>query len=371
MDAFFASVELVGRPDLRGKPVVVARDSDRSVVVAATYEARALGVHAAMPAVRARRLAPGAVFVEPHHAHYREVSRGVMDLLREVTPVVEQVSVDEAFLDVTGSVRRLGPPRQIAEQIRAEVRRRFQITASAGIGRSKSVAKIASTMAKPDGLLEVPPDETLRFLRPLPVGSLWGVGPATLEAFRRLAIRTVGELADSPDGLIRRALGEASGRRLLELARGVDSSPVAPGGVEKSISAETTFERDLPRGAALDREVARLADKVAWRLREADAMCRAVGCKIRGADFTTASRSKTLPGPTDSTKLITSTALALVAQAPASLGPIRLVGVRVDQLLPRHGAPVQAAFGEEDAASHDVDRVRDQVRRRFGGDALM
>ncbi|MDR2454656.1 MAG: DNA polymerase IV [Bifidobacteriaceae bacterium] len=370
MDAFFASVELLARPELRGRPVIVAGGQERGVVVAATYEARAFGVRAGMPVGQARRRAASAVFVEPRPEAYRRVSRGVMALLGDVTPLVEQVSVDEAFLDVTGSLKRLGPARDIAAGIRRAIAAEFGLAASAGIGRSKSVAKIASSRAKPDGLLEVPGPLTLAFLRPLPVAALWGIGPAGQAALARIGVRTVAELADSPDRLVARALGAAAAAHLLAMARGRDEAPVAPGRADKSISAETTFEQDLPRGGPqLRRAVMRLADKTAWRLREAGLMCRTVGVKLRTGDFKTASRSRTLDAPTDSTRAITAAAGALVAAIPGT-GAARLVGVRLENLVRRAGAPVQAALGEDHTEAAALDRVRDQVRRRFGGGAL-
>ncbi|MDR1118064.1 MAG: DNA polymerase IV [Bifidobacteriaceae bacterium] len=370
MDAFFASVELLTRPELRGRPVVVAGGTERGVVVAATYEAREFGVHAGMPVGQARRQAPTAVFIPPHREAYSRVSRQVMALLRDVTPLVEQVSVDEAFLDVTGALRRAGPARQIAAAVRARIARELGITASAGIGRSKSVAKIASGQAKPDGLLEVPAEATLDFLRPLPVSVLWGVGPRAGEALRRLGVATVGDLADSPDGLIVQAVGAAGGAHLLALARGEDDAPVTPGHDEKSISAENTFDRDLARGSEeLRRALIRLADKTAWRLREAGLTCRTVGIKLRAADFKTRSRSRTLDAPTDSTRAITACALALAGEERRG-GPVRLAGVRLENLVRRTGAPVQPTFDGDDNEPAALDRVRDSVRRRFGGDSL-
>ncbi|MDR1392721.1 MAG: DNA polymerase IV [Bifidobacteriaceae bacterium] len=370
MDAFFASVELASRPELRGLPVVVASASARGVVVAATYEARAYGIRAGQPTSQARRRAPGAVFIAPHHEAYRAVSRGVMMLLRDVTPMVEQVSVDEAFLDVTGAARRLGPAVQIAQEIRARIWDNFSITASAGVAASKSVAKIASTRAKPNGLLEVPPEATVDFLRPLPVGALWGIGPATTSVLERLGLRTVADLADSPDEVIARAIGQAAALHLLALARGQDDSPVSPPRQEKSISAETTFEQDLAAGsAALRRAVIALADKTAWRLREAGLMCRTIGVKLRRADFQTHGRSHTLEVPADSTKLISQVAQGLIGSIPGD-GGVRLAGVRLGSLVPRSGAPLQLAFGEEGSGLEAVDQVRDDVRRRFGPDAL-
>ncbi|MDR2254136.1 MAG: DNA polymerase IV [Bifidobacteriaceae bacterium] len=370
MDAFFASVELIERADLRGRPVIVAPSGGRGVVVAATYEARALGVHAGMPVGRARRAAPAAVFIPPHRQAYTRVSRGVMALLREVTPLVEQVSIDEAFLDLTGARKRLGAAPGIVEGLRSQIAQRFGVTASAGIGRSKSVAKIASVRAKPDGLLVVPPERTLAFLRPLPVDALPGIGPHTGAALARLGVRTVADLADSPDTTVARAIGDKAAAHLLALSRGQDDEPVTPEHVEKSISAETTFEQDLPRGCEeLRREVMRLADKVAWRLRSAGLMCSTVGVKVRDADFKTHSRSHTLDSPTDSTATITGLALRLVASARGA-HLTRLAGVRLENLQARAGAPLQETLGQDPSRLPRLDRVRDDVRRRFGGAAL-
>jgi DNA polymerase-4 len=285
MDAFFASVELITRPELRGRPVIVAGESERGVVTAATYEARAFGIHSGMALGKAKALCPAAIRISPDRAAYSRISRGVMELFAQVTPVIEQISIDEAFLDVTGSIKRLGPARQIAEGLRQAVRDNFQITCSAGIAPSKSVAKIASKLAKPDGLLEVPPDQVEAFLRPLPVGSLWGVGPKAQAALRRLGIATIGDLADTPDALAIRALGSSAGAHLLALARGQDDEPLAVARAEKSIGTETTFDHDLPPGEEVRRAVIRLADKAAWRLREAGLACRTVSVKVRSADF--------------------------------------------------------------------------------------
>jgi DNA polymerase-4 len=370
MDAFFASVELLSRPHLAGKPLVVAGKSERGVVAAATYEARAFGVRSGMSVIRARALCPAAIWIEPNHREYRRVSGAVMELLGSVTPVMEVVSIDEAFLDLTSSLRALGPARQIVQQLRATVRQRCGITCSAGIGRSKSVAKIASKLAKPNGLREVKPDQTLEFLRPLPVNSLWGIGPKTKSALDRLGITTVAELADSRDAMIIKAVGEMAGRHLLALARGQDDAPVLQRQAEKSIGAETTFEHDLPRAAELRRAVARLADKAAWRLRDARLVCRTVSIKLRSAEFVTLSRSHTLAAPTDETRRITEVAQMLVEQADPKVRMVRLVGVRLENLVPRSGAPVQVAFDQVDGSDRRIDAVRDQVRRRFGDGAL-
>jgi DNA polymerase-4 len=371
MDAFFASVELISRPDLRGRPVIVGHAGGRGVVVAATYEARKFGVHSAMPVAAAQRLCPSAILIEPRHASYARVSRGVMGLLRDITPVVEQVSIDEAFLDLTGALARLGPAVGIGQSIRRQVHQRFEITCSVGIGRSKSIAKIASKRAKPDGLLEVPAAQTLAFLHPLPMSELWGLGPKTAAALARLGLATVGDLAGAADAVIARAVGQAAAAHLLALARGQDEAPVEPRHDEKSIGAEETFVRDLPWGEELRREVLRMADKAAHRLRRAELLCWTVSIKLRTADFKTCSRSRTLAAPTDQTKAVAALAQTLVTELERAGGHVRLVGVRLENLVKRAGQPVQASLDWDQAgAGSDIDRVADQVRRRFGVDSI-
>jgi DNA polymerase-4 len=375
MDAFFASVELRTRPELRGQPVVVAGAGERGVVVAATYEARAFGVHSAMPVGQARRLCPQAVWIEPHRAVYAEVSHGVMELLRAVTPLVQQVSIDEAFLDVTGALRRLGPARQIGERIRAQVRQGFGITCSVGIGRSKSVAKIASTRAKPDGLLEVPPDQTLAFLRPLPINALWGVGAKTEAALARLGIVTVGDLADSPLPTLVRAIGQANAMHLRAMANGQDNAPVVPERDEKSLGAEVTFDTDLPRGPELRRALLQLVERSTQRLRAQGLMCRTVGLKVRTSDFTTVSRARTLDSPVDSAKAVLAVAESLLAAVNLHGLPVRLIGVRLENLVQGEGQAVQltldqAAGPREPAALRAAEAAADQVRLRFGPKAV-
>lgn len=372
MDAFFASVELIDRPDLRGLPVIVARASGRGVVVAATYEARKFGVHSAMPVAQALRLCPSAVMIEPHRDAYTRVSAGVMALLRDVTPLVEQVSIDEAFLDLTGSLKRLGPAAGIGQAIRREVAGRFSITCSVGIGRSKSIAKIASERAKPDGLVEVPAGQTLAFLHPLAMSALWGLGPKTAATLTSLGLATVGDLAEAPNALIVRAIGDSAAAHLLALARGHDDAPVSPHHEEKSVGAEETFAHDLPWGAELGREVLRMAEKAAHRLRRSGLICWTVSVKLRTADFKTFTRSRKLPAPTDQTKTVNAMAQELVASlarpggGARSGGPVRLVGVRLEGLAARSGQPIQPVLGESEEGDPGIDRVADQIRRRFG-----
>ncbi len=298
MDAFFASVEVARRPHLAGRPVIVG-GGERSVVLAATYEARAFGVHSAMPMSRARRRCPQAVVVPPDHAAYQATSRQVMALLRDVTAVVEQVSIDEAFLDVSGARRRVGPPAQIAAQIRDRVRREVGVTCSVGIAATKSVAKLASGMAKPDGVVLVPRAATLDLLRALPAGALWGVGERTAEVLARWGITTVAQLADTDLRTLQRALGIASGRHLHDLAWGRDPRPVVPDHVEKSVGAETTFPSDLRGTAEIEAHLLSLADRCAGQLRANGRFARTLSIKVRTADWRTVTRSRTLVAPTD------------------------------------------------------------------------
>ncbi|MGP7961366.1 DNA polymerase IV [Sanguibacter sp. A247] len=373
MDAFFALVELARRPELHGKPVIVG-GMERGVVLSATYEARAFGVRSAMPMAAAMRLCPQAIVVRPEHGLYHEVSRGVMEILRDVTSLVEQLSVDEAFLDVRGARRRLGPPVAIAESIRERVARTFGITCSVGIASTKFVAKLASVHAKPDGLLLVPQNATLAFLRSLPVGALWGVGERTEEQLARFGITTVAQLADSDKLILQGAIGRASGARLHDLAWGRDPRPVEPTRVEKSLGAESTFDHDRSDLAEVEARLLGLADHVAERLRRHHQVGRVVALKVRTSDFRTLSRSRTLASPTDVGRQIYLAARELLAGVDLRGLPVRLVGVRLEGLSAREGAHVQATLDE--AADGSIERRRaaeatmDMVRERFGAAAI-
>jgi DNA polymerase-4 len=298
MDAFFASVEVARRPELAGRPVIVGGET-RSVVLAATYEARAFGVHSAMPMAQARRRCPQAVVVPPDHTAYREVSAAVMELLHDVTSLVEQVSVDEAFLDVSGARKRLGPPSHISDLIRSRVAEAHHVTCSVGIASTKFVAKLASGMAKPDGVLLVPRGATVEFLHTLPVGALWGVGERTREALARWGITTVAQLAECDVDVIRRAVGPVAGSHLHDLAWGRDPRPVVPQHVEKSIGAETTFDVDTADLALIGTHLLHLADRTASQLRARSLVARTVTLKVRTDDFRTVTRSRTFGVPTD------------------------------------------------------------------------
>ncbi|RYV52476.1 DNA polymerase IV [Pengzhenrongella frigida] len=369
MDAFFASVELARRPHLRGRPVIVG-GSERAVVLAATYEARAFGVHSAMPMQIARRMCPQAVVVPPDMAAYREVSTAVMEVLSEVTTLVEQVSVDEAFLDVSGARRRLGPPTAIAAGIRERIRATHGITCSVGIAGTKFVAKLASEHAKPDGVLLIPRAATVEFLRALPVGALWGVGERTEAALARWGLRTVAELADSDVSTVQRAVGKVAGAHLHDLAWGRDPRPVSPGRIEKSIGAEVTFPVDVADLAVVQTQVLALADRCASRLRSEGMVSRTVSIKVRTSDFRTLTRSRTLPTPTDVGREIFLVTRELLAGVDLEGLPVRLVGVRTEGLSPAHATPQQPTLEEATAESghgrRDAERAMDLVRDRFG-----
>lgn len=371
MDAFYASVELLERPELIGTPVIVgASTGNRGVVLSATYEARALGVHSAMPISRARRLAPHATFISPHHARYSEISRTVMDIFGSITPLVEPLSLDEAFLDVSGALRRLGNPRAIASLIRARVREEAGITCSVGVASTKFVAKLASTRCKPDGLLVVPTDEVIDFLHPLPVGALWGVGEKTEEHLIRLGLETVGDIATTPIATLERALGSAQGQHLHELSWGRDSRAVIPDEPEKSVGNEETFDSDTDDHEWVRSRIAGLSDQVARRLRSAELVGRTVGLKVRFADFTTITRSRTLDVPTDVGADIYATAWGLFSALKLQRARIRLVGVRMEGLSGADSTPTQMLLGAPDRGRREAEVAMDDLRRRYGPDAV-
>lgn len=363
MDAFFAAVEVLDHPELRGLPVVVGGEH-RGVVTSATYEARAFGVHSAMPVARARALCPQAVFLPTRHARYSEVSRQVMAVLADVTPVMEQVSIDEAFLDVSGALRRMGPPVTIARWVRREVRARTGVTASVGVAATKHVAKLASTHAKPDGLLLVPAAATVPFLHSLPVGALSGVGEKTRQVLERRGWDTVAELAATPLPVLHRTLGVAAGQRLHDLAWGVDPRPVTPGRVEKSVGTETTFAEDVTDRQLLDRVLLDQSHQCAARLRADGMLCSTVSVKVRMADFTTLTRSRTLAAPTDLARDIAAAARDLLAGVAVPAAGVRLLGVRAERLVSA-AAGVQAML-DDDPHQARAERAMDGVRARFG-----
>ncbi|GAA0324118.1 DNA polymerase IV [Kineococcus aurantiacus] len=369
MDAFYASVELLRRPDLVGTPVVVG-GGERGVVLSATYEARRFGVHAAMPMSRARRLCPTATVLAPHHEDYARVSAGVMEVFRSVTPVVEPLSLDEAFLDVSGAVRRLGSPARIGQVLRDRVADEQGITCSVGVASTKFVAKLASGAAKPDGLLVVPHARTVPFLHSLPVGALWGVGERTEEALARLGLRTVADVAHTPVATLVRGLGEATGRHLHALAWGRDERRVVAVVPERSIGSEETFSRDVDDPRLVHRELLRLAERTAARARARGVAGRTVVLKVRFADFTTITRSRTLRERTDVTREIHATARDLFDALGLDRARLRLVGVRLEGLAESATSPRQLVLGERTHGWREADSAVDRAGARFGAGSV-
>jgi DNA polymerase-4 len=363
-----------GCPELSGSPVIVG-GGQRGVVLSASYQARVSGVRSGMPMTRARRLCPEATVIAPDYDAFSTVSASVMEIFRQVTPVVETLSMDEAFLDVRGAVRRLGSPEVIAELIRARVTDEQGITCSVGGATTPSVAKLASRRAKPDGVLVVPPTATTAFLHPLAVEELWGVGERTADQLHRLGLKTVGDLAHTPVATLQRALGPALGGHLHRLAWGEDQRVVtsrrgADEDPEKSTGADETFGRDVDDPEVVLRELLRLSARVGSRIRAARLAGRTVTLKVRFADFTTITRSRTRAEATDVTREIYETAAGLFTALGLQRARIRLVGVRVEGLQPRASTYRQLMLGARDQGWADADQAVDRAVSRFGSAAV-
>jgi DNA polymerase-4 len=377
LDAFFASVEQLADPALRGRPVVVGGLGHRGVVAAASYEAREFGIRSAMPMARARRACPQAAFLAPRFDAYAEASEQVMAILRSVTPLVEPLSLDEAFLDVAGARRAAGTGPEIGAALRARVRAETGLTASVGAACTKLLAKLASDLAKPDGMLVVQPGTELELLHPLPVRRLWGVGPATQRRLEELGVKTVRDLAHVPEAALRRKLGESAGSHLHALAWNRDERKVDPDRVTKSIGHEETFPNDRTDRDGLERDALRMADAVAGRLRAGAKAARTVQLKVRYADFRTITRAQTLRAPTDLAAEIAASARDLLRAVELGDG-IRLLGVSVSQLVERGGVQERLDLeGAETSEPRPADANRQaledavgNVRARFGGDAV-
>jgi DNA polymerase IV len=363
LDAFYASVEVLKDPSLAGKPVVVGSPGPRGVVMSASYEARSRGLHSAMPSVRARRMCPDAMFVPPDFDSYRAYSNRFREILLAHTPAVEPLALDEAFLDVTGAVLLFGPPERIAERIRDAVRRELSLTVSVGVGPNKLVAKLATNRAKPDGLLVVRVGEITSFLHPLPVNAMWGIGEKTAETLGRLGIRSIGDLARTPEAILERVLGEGHARDLLALAEGRDGRAVVPWESPKSVSHEETYPRDLDEQEEILREVLSLSHRVAARLREDGYRARTVTLKLRLPSFSTLTRSRTLPSATDTGSDLYRVARDLLLHLPPGRRRFRLIGVGASGLEPS-GAEQVALVRE--GRWQEAERAIDRVERRFG-----
>jgi DNA polymerase-4 len=386
MDAFFASVEVLDDPTLAGKPVIVGGAAARGVVASCTYEARAYGVRSAMPSVRARQLCPQAVFLPGRHGRYAEISGQLHAIMKDVTPLVEPIGLDEAFLDVAGALRMLGPPEVIARGLRDRVRDELLLGCAVGIGRSKMIAKLASRAAKPratragidpgPGVVLIGPEEEMAFLHGHQVEALWGVGPATATRLHALGVQTVGDLAALPPDTLVRRLGQASGLHLAALARGQDPSPVTPDRPAKSIGHEETFSQDLVDTAVLERHVLRMAESVATMLRGASSTARTVTVKVKFSDLSLQTRSHTLDRSISTGGAIGQVAAALLAGIHPGEG-IRLLGVSASNLVEGGGDQLSFDLGDgrddgtESATTReqswqDVTATVDAIRTRFG-----
>jgi DNA polymerase-4 len=367
MDAFYASVAELDDPTLRGKPVVVGAGI-RGVVLSANYAARKYVIRAAMPVGRAKRMAPNAIFVSPDHQRYSEISEKVMQIFSSFTPFVEPLSLDEAFLDITGAQKLLGTPREIGQAIRKRVHEECGITCSVGIAPNKFIAKLASGHCKPNGLLEIKADRILIFLHPLPVSDLWGVGPKTAEQLQRLGLKTVSDLANMPLDTLKRALGDATGEHLYELSWGRDFRSVIPDEPDKSISAAETFSYDIEDPEIILREYLRLTEKASARLRDKELYAKTISIKVRFADFSTITRSKTLPLPISSTQEIYQVVKDLYQALKLDRARLRLVGVSLENL--RESAPQQLMLGQRDKGWREAESAIDRATERFGEESV-
>jgi len=368
MDAFYASVEERDNPKLKGKAVVVGAGK-RGVVSAANHEARKFGIRAAMPVYKAKALAPHAVFLTPDIAKYSEVSKHVMQIFNDVTPYVEPISLDEAFLDVTGARKLLGTGKQIADLIRKRVEKEQGITCSVGIAHNKFIAKIASGHCKPNGVLEIDPAKMLDFLHPLAANEIWGVGPKTNEQLAKLGLITIADIANTPRSTLIKILGQAGGSSLYELAWGRDYRDVITEHIEKSISASETFDFDIDQQEEILKEYLRLTEKSAERMREKGLAAKTISIKVRFSDFKTISRSKTLDLPINSTQEIFEVVKNLYLALGLERVLIRLVGVSLDSLVENDDLQ-QMVLGQRESGWAQADRAIDRIKQRFGRTSL-
>ena len=369
MDAFFAAIEQRDRPELRGKPVIVGGDGPRSVVSTCSYEARRFGVHSAMPGTTARKLCPQGIFLPVRSEVYGRVSRQVQDVFHRYTPLVEPLSLDEAFMDVTGSSRLFGDGETIARSIKADVLKETQLTISVGVAPCKYVAKVASDLDKPDGLVIVPPDGVMDFLAPLPVSFLWGAGKGTQEQLTRLGVKTIGDVQKRSSDDLKRLLGDAAGSHFFNLSRGLDDRSVVTGHVAKSVSHENTFGTDLVEREACHGFLVDQSDRVGRRLRREGLLGRTVRIKVRFGDFKTLTRQAAV-APTDNDFVIGEAALKLFDRVWDGRAGIRLLGVAVGNLV-RPDEPVQTdLFQSTDETSGKLLRAIDDIRNRYGRHAI-
>lgn len=372
MDAFYASVECLDDPSLRGLPVIVGGLGPRGVVATASYEARKSGVHSALPMSRARRLCPGARFIRPRMARYREKSREVFAIFREFTPLVEGLSLDEAFLDVSGSLRLFGSPQEIGSLIKQRIRQETGLTASVGLAHNKFLAKLASDVQKPDGLVVVDPEKVRAFLDPMPLTRLWGIGKRTAPRLRALGILTIAQLRKSDPGIVRPVLGNRT-EHFMRLSRGEDEREVISSSPDKSISHEVTFDTDILDRAELLAELQRQAESVARRLRAQHLMASTVVVKIRDPGFQTVTRSRSMRACSNSTQTLYRMARALFENWREShrTTPVRLLGMGVSGLEEADSADHGTGDRLDSQGEQDIDRVFDSINQRYGDDKIV
>lgn len=380
VDAFFVSVERILDPRLQNRPIIVSQDSPRAVVLSASYDVRAYGVHSGQPVAQAKNMAPHALIVPPTRSAYGKASARVMEVLRDVTPLVEQVSVDEAFMDITGVMRHYSSPFHCAEVVRQRIKQAVGLPASVGLAPNKFLAKMASDKAKPDGVFAITPGAVGDFMRELPVGELFGVGKATELKLHSQGLMTAGDLAQADPRRMQRLLGK-HGPELIKLARGIDPRPVVTERVEKSVSHEHTFDADVTDEAVLRRWVKELSFKVAERVRAAGHRFYVVGLKVRWDDFTTISRQRRLSDPTDSSAVMSEVALSLLSALPRPLKPVRLIGVRAgefasaregeqlmfdwDQAVAESSASTKRDESPEPGKTVGAEKMMDAINARF------
>ena len=362
MDAFFAAVEQRDHPELRGKPLLIGHDGPRGVVATASYEARRFGCHSAQPMVTAKRLCPGAIILPVDGERYAAASEGMFAILDEFSPLIEPLSIDEAFLDLAGTERLLGDPVSVAGRLRARIRADLGLTASVGVAPNKFLAKLASDMDKPDGLTVIRPEDIDRVLPPLPVRRLWGIGQVTAEKLAKLGVKTVGDLRGQSMAWLERSLGSEAGR-YFELARGIDDRPVVSDGEAKSIGHEQTFEVNVSDGDEVRRVLLDQVEQVARRLRKGGLHARGISLKIRYGDFKTISRSKTFSSPTNATVDLWQAARGLFDHW--AFEPVRLIGVSAERLSKTQGQ--MSLFADEDKGRQKkLDSVTDRINDKFG-----
>ena len=372
MDAFYPAVEILDNPALKGKPVIVGGGQERGVVSSASYEARKFGVHSAQPIAKAKRLCPHGIFLPVRMSRYQEVSKQAFEIFRRFTPLVEPLSIDEAFLDVTGSLRLFGPPENIAKQIKQIILRETGLTISAGVAPSKFVAKIASDMDKPDGLTVVRPDAVRDFLDPLPIEKMWGVGKMTRKRLSRLNIRTFKDLRQTPVKVLEHKFGR-QGEKMHLLAMGIDEREVIPEHDAKSIGHEETFSKDIVSLDGAQKELLALSNKVARRIRRKGLKGKTITLKVKYFDFVQITRSATLPKPTDDGSEIYSVACHLLNKTEVTKKPIRLLGVSMSQL-GLLGSGTQLSLFDQDPSTQKrrkMNLILDSVHEKFGDKSVV